>query len=134
MEIKQKIHRLGYRFSLGFFRKSQTFGKSLKTSDFDKIISMCGIKFWKAYENLRPVYKKTVFRNVERFLAFLTFKFSESIHCPFLEMKTFFFRNSFSQKTVLPIEKLTKSQKNLFLGQNFLCVHFLLRSNVHFWN
>jgi hypothetical protein len=36
---------------------------------------------------------KTVFRNIERFLAFFTFKFSKSIHCPgkigFLEQKLF---------------------------------------------
>ena len=38
------------------------------TSDFDT--QMSGIKFWKGDENLRPVYKKTVSRKIERLLAF----------------------------------------------------------------
>ncbi len=44
------------------------------TSDFwqNFIISMCGIKFWKGYENLR------VFQNIERF-AFLTKLFSSNM-------------------------------------------------------
>ncbi len=37
------------------------------------IISKCDIKFWKGNENLRSVCKKTVFRNFEWFLPFLTF-------------------------------------------------------------
>ncbi len=48
-------------------------------------------------------------------------------------MKTFFLQNKFKPKIVLPIEKLAKSQKNRFSGENFLSVHFLLRSKVHFW-
>jgi hypothetical protein len=47
------------------------------------IVSMCDIKFWKGNENLRSVYKKTVFRNVERFLPFLTFSVLKKVHCPF---------------------------------------------------
>ncbi len=113
------------------------------------------------YENLKPVFKKSVFRNIERFLAFLTFKFSKSIHCPFSEMETYFLQiygewfinnpsfhtdlrnvnfilvksaseKSFRHKTVLPIEKLAKSQKNRLFGQNFFGMHLLLRSNLLF--
>jgi hypothetical protein len=40
-------------------------------SDFDA--QMSGIKIWKGDENLGPVYKKTVFQHIERFLSFLTF-------------------------------------------------------------
>jgi hypothetical protein len=64
---------------------------------------MCDIKFWKGNENLRSVYKKTFFQNFQ----------------------------SFSQNTILPIER---SLKNRIFGQNLLWVHFLPRSYVHFWN
>ncbi len=43
-------------------------------------------------------------------------------------------QEKFFQKTVLPIEKLANSQKNRFLGKTFFWVHFLIWSNVHFWN
>ncbi len=41
---------------------------------------------------------------------------------------------TFSLKTRLQIEKLARSQKNQFFGQNFFSVHFLLSLNVHVWN
>ena len=117
---------------------------------------MCDIKFWKGNVNLRYIYKKTVFRNFERFLPFLTFFSSQKSSLSLLKDENFFslnrsngasknpsfctdFKNvhltfvksapkkSFSQKTILPIE-------NRFFGQNFFWVHFLLRSYVHFWN
>ncbi len=40
-------------------------------------------------------------------------------------------QKSFSQTTILPIEK---SKKTFLFGQKFFYVHFLLRSYVHFWN
>ncbi len=46
-------------------------GLAVGTSDFDA--QMSGRKFWKGDENLRPVYKKTVFRSIERLLLFRTF-------------------------------------------------------------
>jgi hypothetical protein len=38
---------------------------------------------------LGPLFIKNRFSIFERFLAFLTFKFSKGIHCPFLEMNLF---------------------------------------------
>jgi hypothetical protein len=80
---------------------------------------------------------QTVFRNIERF-AFLTFKFSKSIHCPFSELKTFSLHiwRMGSQKIPLPPTDFknvnlifvksahTKnlSQKSQFSGQNFFWV------------
>jgi hypothetical protein len=54
---------------------------------------MCGIQFWNGYENLRPVYKNH-FRNIERFLPFLTCKFSKStiFIVPSKRRKLFFFK------------------------------------------
>jgi hypothetical protein len=60
------------------------------------IISMCGVKFLYAYENLRPVYKKKAFfRKNERFLAFLTVKFSKSTHCPLFNCNERVIKKSF---------------------------------------
>jgi hypothetical protein len=101
-------------------------------------LDVCGIKFWKGNENLRSVYKKTVFRNFERFLPFLTFFSSQKSSLSLLRDENFFslnrsngtsknpsfrtdFKNlhmtlvksapkkSFGQKTILPIENLPKS-------------------------
>jgi hypothetical protein len=56
---------------------------------------MSGIKFWKGDENLRPVYKKPFYRNIDWLLVFRTFSFIESRLC--YKMKTFnkkpFYRN-----------------------------------------
>jgi hypothetical protein len=51
------------------------------------IISMCDIKFWKGFENLRPIYKKPFF---EILSGFLHFAFPISIHFLYYEVKTFF--------------------------------------------
>ncbi len=51
---------------------------------------MSGIKVLKADDILRPVYKKTIFRNIEWLLPFWTFLFTKSAHRPYYEMKTFF--------------------------------------------
>jgi hypothetical protein len=37
--------------------------RAIGTSDFDA--QMSGLKFWKGDENLRPVNKKTVLRNID---------------------------------------------------------------------
>jgi hypothetical protein len=47
------------RLSMKYPRISWEIGPS----DFDALMS--SIKFWKGDDNLRPVYKKTVFRNIE---------------------------------------------------------------------
>jgi hypothetical protein len=39
---------------------------------------MFGIKFWDGEENLEPVDKKTILRNIEWLLAFWALKFIES--------------------------------------------------------
>jgi hypothetical protein len=46
------------------------------TSDFDA--QMCGIKFWKGDENLRPVFRKE--KKIEWLPAFWTFEFIEIVH------------------------------------------------------
>ncbi len=95
---------------------------------------MCDKKFWMDIENLRSIYKKTVFRNFERFLPFLSFFSSPKSSLSLLREENFFslnrsdgasktpsfrtdFKNvhmtfvksapkkSFSQKTILAIEK-----------------------------
>jgi hypothetical protein len=54
---------------------------------------MCGIKFWKWNKNPRPVHKKLFFLKFSGF-AFLTLKFSKSIHClSFLRDENFFSLN-----------------------------------------
>jgi hypothetical protein len=49
-----------------------------KTNEFSA--QMCGRKFWKGCENLRPVYKKPFSENIEWLLPFWTFKFIKSTH------------------------------------------------------
>ncbi len=53
-------------------------GCALGTSDFDA--QMSGIKIQKGNEILRPVYKKTIFRNIEWLLLFWAFQFIKSTH------------------------------------------------------
>jgi hypothetical protein len=54
---------------------------------------MYDIKFWKGNENQRSVYKKTVFRNFERFLPFLTFFSSQKSSLSLLRDENFFSLN-----------------------------------------
>ncbi len=97
--------------------------------------------------------KKTVFQDMERFLAFLTFKYSLSL----LREENFFSSNIVWRMGYKKISLSFYSDlKNLYLilvksalknsicpkhycffshlfRQNFLGVYFLLRSNVRFW-
>jgi hypothetical protein len=89
--------------------------------------------------------KTTVFRNIERFVAFLTFKLSKSIHCPF---KTFFsvnmangvlknlsFHTDFKNINFIFVKsapKISFSPEKPVFEQNIFWVDFLLMSNVHF--
>jgi hypothetical protein len=112
----------------------------LGTSDFDA--QMSGINILKGDEILRPVYKKTVFRNTDWLLAFLDLLVHKEYTLT-LRDENFFslirlngipnnpssfhtdFKNapkrSYAQKPIIFV----------FLAKNFL-VHFLLRSNLHF--
>jgi hypothetical protein len=81
---------------------------------------MCGIKFWKDNENLRSVYKKTVFRNFERFLPFLTFSVLKKSLLSLLRDENFFF------------EYVEWGIKNPYLRTDFKNVHMtLVKSMTH---
>jgi hypothetical protein len=100
------------------------------------IISMCGIKFWKANEKT-CLKNNNIFLNIERFLHFLPLSSQKKSIVPSKRWKLFssiwrmgykkiclfiliskLCTKEFSQKTVLPIEKLAKSPKR------FLCKTF----------
>ncbi len=83
------------------------------------IISMCGIKFLKGNKNLRSVYKKTVFRNIERFLPFLGALFTKVI-CTFLKSV---WRDGFFDT---PFDLIKEKSFHLIVGS--VCTFCVLKS------
>jgi hypothetical protein len=78
--------------------------------------SMCGLKFWKAYENLR---QKPVFEILSGFLHFWLLSSQKVFIVPIKRWKLFFFKyGKWSLKKVLAI-KLFYPLKNLYKKTDF---------------